>query len=246
MDPPNMTHVQSTFTQLRGDRFGRSGAQPKRFIATDVKHREGEQRTDLGVQIVEQLVTLFTRRVQQIIGFAQFGELRMLENRGQMPERLLISQHIHMPLPRVADQLGQVLRCERTVGWPDEWVFAKRELIFHVVREQVHLQLGSQVHMLMERGRGGTGTAREVVLETAPLERRPIPNLKARQPVVDSVGANHLAQCLHSIKEPGRIMAARLNRVARNRQNITLGCRVGGELRRFRYARTLAQRHHAG
>ena len=150
----------------------------------------------------------------------------MLENPGQVSERLLVSQNVHVSRRRVLDQFTQFLGLQRSIGRSNQRMFLERVLIFHVVGEQVHLQFGAQIDMLPQCVQRRTGTARQVVLKTAPPQRRPVADLQTRQPVLDSIGTNQLAERLHSMKEPRRIDSTTADVRRSHFQEVTLSWRI--------------------
>ena len=78
VDAANVAHVHTTLTDLIDQRLGRTRSQAKRLVATDIEHGEGEQRTDLGIQVIQQLIARVIRGTQHVLRLAQFGEFRML------------------------------------------------------------------------------------------------------------------------------------------------------------------------
>ena len=111
-------------------------------------------------------------------------------------------------------------------------MLGKRVLVLHVVREHVQLQRRPQFDSAPECRQRGTGAPRQVVLSTAPLQRRPVFHGQARQLRAVSVRPDQLTQRLHGVEQPRRPPAATRDRVAFDPQLIVFGARPVAELAR--------------
>ena len=86
----------------------------------------------------------------------------------------VVGTNILMMLLGESDQGRQVGGFQRSIRRPDQRMLFERVLVFHVVCEEVHLQVCTQSSLELQRVQCRTGAARHIVLKTAPAERRPI------------------------------------------------------------------------
>ena len=203
VNPSHVPHVDTADADLLRQLLRRPSAQAIRLVATDVEERKRQQGTDFGVKVVEQLIAFLLDRAQQRRRFAKGSVLLVLQNPREVPERLLIAQDVDVEPFRVSHQLAEGLGRERAVFRADQRVLLEGVLIFHVVGEEVHLQVRAQSHLGLEHLRLGARAAGHVVLETAPAHRGPVAHLQARQSAVAAIRPDQLAQGLHRVEQPG-------------------------------------------